>query len=133
MTTTVGAEDEEAPPGGAAGPGERVLCRVEDIAEGSARGFPAAPGSFTGLFAVKKDGRIHVYVNSCPHIGLPLEPLPDRFLDAKKQVIICSAHGARFRIEDGFCVTGPCAGESLEAVPVRIVDGQVVVPAEAGL
>ena len=51
-------------------------------------------------FAVRKDGRVHVYVNSCPHIGLPLEPLPDRFLDAKRQHIICSAHGARFRIED---------------------------------
>jgi nitrite reductase/ring-hydroxylating ferredoxin subunit len=115
------------------GPEERVLCRVEDIAEGTAKGFPAAPGSFTGLFAVKKDGRIRVYLNSCPHIGLPLEPLPDRFLDSKKQMIICSAHGARFRIEDGHCVSGPCVGEALEAVPMRIVDGQVVVPADVGL
>jgi len=115
------------------GAGERVLCRVEEIAEGTARGFPAAPGGFTGLFVVKKDGRIHVYVNACPHVGLPLEPLPDRFLDAKRQTIICSAHGARFRIQDGVCVTGPCIGEALEAVPLRIVNGQVVVPADAGL
>jgi nitrite reductase/ring-hydroxylating ferredoxin subunit len=112
---------------------ERVLCRVEDIAEGAAKGFAAAPGGFTGLFAVKKEGRIRVYVNSCPHIGLPLEMLPDRFLDSKRQTIICSAHGARFRIEDGLCITGPCMGEALEAVPVRIVDGQVVVPAQAGI
>jgi len=117
----------------AVGAEERVLCRAEEIAEGTAKGFPAAPGRFTGLFAMKKDGRIRVYVNSCPHIGLPLEPLPDRFLDARKQMIICSAHGARFRIEDGVCITGPCIGEALEAVPVRIVDGQVVVPAGAGL
>jgi nitrite reductase/ring-hydroxylating ferredoxin subunit len=128
MTTTAAAEAGEGP-----GPEERVLCRAEDIAEGTARGFPAAPGSFTGLFAVKKDGQIRVYVNACPHIGLPLEPLPDRFLDSKKQMIICSAHGARFRIEDGVCVTGPCVGEALEMVPVRIVAGQVVVPADAGL
>jgi nitrite reductase/ring-hydroxylating ferredoxin subunit len=112
---------------------ERVLCRVEDIPEGGARGFPAAAGGFTGLFAVKKEGRIRVYVNSCPHVGLPLEPLPDRFLDAKRQMILCSAHGARFRIEDGVCVSGPCLGEALEAVPVRIEDGRVLVPAEAGL
>lgn len=113
--------------------GERILCRLEDIPEGGAKGFPAAPGGFMGLFAVRKDGRVHVYVNSCPHIGLPLEPIPDRFLDAKRQAIICSAHGARFRIEDGFCTSGPCIGEALEAVPVQIEDGQVIVPADAGL
>lgn len=112
---------------------ERVLCREEEIAEGAARGFAAAPGGFIGLFAVRKDGRIRVYVNSCPHVGLPLEMVKDRFLDSKKQTIICSAHGARFRIEDGLCITGPCMGEALEAVPVRIVDGQVVVPADAGI
>ena len=112
---------------------ERVLCREEEIAEGAAKGFAAAPGGFTGLFAVRKDGRIRVYVNSCPHVGLPLEMVKDRFLDSKKQTIICSAHGARFRIEDGLCITGPCMGEALEAVPVRIVNGQVVVPADAGI
>ena len=91
--------------------GERILCRLEDIPEGGAKGFPAAPGGFMGLFAVRKDGRVHVYVNSCPHIGLPLEPAPDRFLDAKKQAIICSAHGARFRVEDGLLVVPADAGE----------------------
>jgi nitrite reductase/ring-hydroxylating ferredoxin subunit len=112
---------------------DRVLCRVDEIPEGEARGFAAAPGGFTGLFAVKRDGTIRVWVNSCPHVGLPLEMVPHRFLDSKRQTIICSAHGARFRIEDGVCVTGPCIGEALESVPVRIVDGQVVVPADAGI
>jgi len=113
--------------------GDRILCRLEDIPEGEARGFPAAPGGFTGLFAIRRAGKVFVYVNACPHVGLPLEPLPHRFLDTKKQVIVCSAHGARFRIEDGTCVTGPCVGQELEAVPYRIVDGQVVVAADAGL
>jgi nitrite reductase/ring-hydroxylating ferredoxin subunit len=111
---------------------ERVLCRMEEIPDPGARGFASAPGSFFGLFAVRKAGQVHVYVNSCPHIGLPLEPLPDRFLDTRRQLIVCSAHGARFRIEDGGCVSGPCLGQHLEAVPVRIVDGLVVVPQEAG-
>ena len=111
---------------------ERVLCRAEDVPEGSARGFPGAPGGFVGLFAVKRDGRIRVYVNACPHVGLPLEPIPHRFLDSRRQSILCSVHGARFRIEDGVCTSGPCLGEALEAVPVRILDGQVVVPAAAG-
>lgn len=112
---------------------ERILCRLEDIPDGDSKGFSPAPGGFTGLFAVRRGDQVWVYVNSCPHVGLPLDPAPDRFLDAKRQVIICSAHGARFRIEDGLCTLGPCHGESLEAVPVRIKDGQVLVPAEAGL
>ena len=113
---------------------ERLLCRLEEIPDGTSKGFPAAPGAFTGLFAIRRGRKIWVYVNSCPHIGLPLDPMPDRFLDAKKQAIICSAHGARFRIEDGFCSSGPCYGESLEAVAARIdADGQVFVPEDAGL
>ena len=115
------------------GADERVLCRAEEVEEGAARGFPAPPGRFTGLFAVRKGGEVRVYVNSCPHIGLPLEPLPHRFLDTRKAHIVCAAHGARFRIEDGVCFTGPCIGEALEAVPVRIEDGKVLIPADAGL
>lgn len=112
---------------------DRVLCRLADIPEDGARGFAAAPGGFMGLFAVRRAGRVFVYVNSCPHIGLPLEAMPDRFLDHRKQTIICAVHGARFRIEDGMCLSGPCIGELLEPVPSRIVDGHVVVPSNAGL
>ncbi|WP_338147250.1 Rieske (2Fe-2S) protein [Neoroseomonas oryzicola] len=113
---------------------ERVLCALEDIPDGQSKGFPAAPGAFTGLFAVRRGDRVWVYVNSCPHIGVPLDPVPDRFLDTKKQNIVCSTHGARFRIEDGFCTSGPCYGESLEAVPHRVdAEGRVLVPEDAGL
>ncbi len=111
----------------------RVLCRLDDIPDGEARGFPAPPGGFTGLFAIRRGQRVLVYVNSCPHIGLPLEPVPDRFLDRKREMIVCAAHGARFRIEDGECVSGPCMGDVLEAVEVRLVEGEVRVPPDAGI
>ena len=113
---------------------ERVLCTLEDIPDGNSRGFPAAPGGFTGLFAVRRGREVRVYVNSCPHIGVPLDPVPDRFLDRKREAIVCSTHGARFRIEDGVCTSGPCYGEVLEAVPVRIDEqDRVLVPEDAGL
>lgn len=111
----------------------RALCRVEDIPAGGARGFPAAPGGLTGLFAVRRGGTVRVFVNACPHLGLPLEPVPDRFLDRRGEMIICAAHGARFRVEDGLCVSGPCLGEALEAVAAEVVDGVVTVPAGAGV
>lgn len=113
---------------------ERVLCRLEEIPDGESRGFAPAAGAFTGLFAIRRGAQVFVYVNSCPHIGLPLDPAPDRFLDAKRSAIICAAHGARFRIEDGLCTSGPCYGESLEAVPARVDEqGRVIVPGDAGL
>jgi nitrite reductase/ring-hydroxylating ferredoxin subunit len=113
---------------------ERVLCRLDEIPDGGARGFAAAPGAFTGLFAVRRGARVWVYVNSCPHLGVPLDPVPDRFLDRRGENIVCSTHGARFRIEDGFCTAGPCYGQSLEAVPVRIdAEGRILVPADAGV
>ncbi len=110
----------------------RALCRVDEIPERGARGFPAPPGRLIGLFAIKGGGMVRVFVNSCPHLGLPLEPVPDRFLDRKGEMIVCSAHGARFRVEDGLCVSGPCLGEALEVVAAEVVDGVVTVPAAAG-
>lgn len=113
--------------------GRRALCRADDIAEGQARGFPPAPGGLTGLIAVRRAGELRVYVNACPHLGLPLEVLPDRFLDSAGRYLVCSAHGARFRPEDGRCVAGPCNGAVLESVPCEVdADGLVTVPAEAG-
>ena len=113
---------------------ERALCLLSDIPDGESRGFPPAPGGFTGLFAIRQGTQVFVYVNSCPHIGLPLDPAPHRFLDAKRSAIVCSAHGARFRIGDGECISGPCYGERLEAVPARVdAAGRVIVPADAGM
>ena len=111
----------------------RTLCRVEDIPDGGAKGFAAADGGFTGLFAVRQGGDIHVYVNSCPHIGTPLDWMPDRFLTADGRRIICATHGAEFGIADGACVRGPCLGDRLEAVMIEIRDGVVLVPEDAGL
>lgn len=111
----------------------RTLCRLEEIADGASRGFGPAPGGFTGLFAVRQAERVFVYVNACPHIGLPLNWNPDRFLTEDGSRIICANHGAEFAIDDGFCLTGPCRGAWLERVPVTISDGLIQVPEDAGL
>jgi nitrite reductase/ring-hydroxylating ferredoxin subunit len=110
----------------------RRLCRVDEIADGSAKGFAAAPGGFCGLFAVRRGERVYVYVNACPHVGAPLDWAPDRFLTADGGRIVCGTHGAQFRIEDGLCVAGPCAGRNLEAVMIQIKEGVLLVPEDAG-
>ena len=68
------------------------------------------------LFAVRKDGQVFAYRNRCPHRGIPLEWLPDQFLDHSASLIQCATHGALFLIDSGECVAGPCAGQALEAL-----------------
>jgi nitrite reductase/ring-hydroxylating ferredoxin subunit len=111
----------------------RILCRLEELPEGTSRGFGPAPGGFTGLFAVRHGGKVFVYVNSCPHIGLPLNWNPDQFLSEDGTHIVCANHGAEFAIADGYCLRGPCRGAWLEQVPVTVENGLVQVPDDAGL
>jgi nitrite reductase/ring-hydroxylating ferredoxin subunit len=111
----------------------RPLCRLTDIPDGASRGFPPPPGGFIGLFAVRRGDQAHVYVNSCPHIGVALDWAPDDFLTRDRANIVCATHGALFAIETGLCIQGPCIGDHLERVPVTIEDGWILVPNDAGL
>ena len=80
---------------------------------------------FSG-FVVLRDGAVFGYVDSCPHAGSPLANPLGRFLTREGDLILCAAHGALFRIEDGHCTSGPCAGQALEAWPVEVRDGVIV-------
>jgi nitrite reductase/ring-hydroxylating ferredoxin subunit len=104
----------------------RPLCRLEDLPDGQSRGF-------AGLFAIRQGERVYAYVNSCPHIGVPLDWAPHRFLTRDGRRIICAVHGAEFEIDTGVCIRGPCLGDRLEPVMIHIKDGTVLVPADAGL
>ncbi|MDB5369683.1 MAG: (2Fe-2S)-binding protein [Roseomonas sp.] len=111
----------------------RILGRLEEIPDGRAKGYPPAGGGFAGLFAVRRGRQVFVYVNACPHAGVALDIVPDRFLNHRGTAILCAAHAAFFQVEDGFCTAGPCVGDSLEAVPAEVdAEGFIRVPAEAG-
>ncbi|APH58569.1 Rieske (2Fe-2S) protein [Granulibacter bethesdensis] len=111
----------------------RFLCHVQDLSDPGAKGFPPAPGGFFGLFAIRRGDDVRVYVNACPHIGVPLEWAPDRFLSSDGQHIVCGTHGALFDLLSGACQAGPCKGDHLTMVPVTIENGAVYVAADAGL
>lgn len=96
------------------------LCAASEIAEGRSKGFQI---DGLRLFAVRKDGLVHVYENRCPHRQIPLEWLPDQFLDISGSLIQCATHGALFLIDSGECVAGPCAGQSLRPLPCSERDG----------
>lgn len=102
------------------------LCALADLADGGAAGFTldGAAGR-VAVFAVRKGEEVYAYVNSCPHIGAPLNFSPNGFLSADKTHILCSTHGAQFAIRDGLCVLGPCKGKRLQPVPVTLRNGEV--------
>lgn len=104
------------------------LCAATDIPEGGSKGFELADGATPiSLFAVKRKGEVYVYQNSCPHLGIELNWQEDQFLDFQGVLIQCSTHGALFEIDSGYCIAGPCAGQSLAAIPCRQQEGHVYI------
>ena len=104
------------------------LCHINDIDDNQSKGFSIEGHS---LFAVKKYSQIFVYLNSCPHLGVQLEMVPDQFLDSSHSLIMCAMHGALFRIEDGLCISGPCLDQALSSIPFEIVDQHICISESA--
>ena len=105
-----------------------VLCPLEALADPGAKGFTVAgPTGRREILVVRRLGHVFAYENACPHIGTPLDFLPDRFLTRDGQHLLCSTHGALFEITTGLCTHGPCRGQSLIPVPIAVQDGQVVL------
>ncbi|MEK9725793.1 MAG: Rieske 2Fe-2S domain-containing protein, partial [Rhodospirillaceae bacterium] len=93
------------------------LCDLDDIPDGGSDGFvvDTADGR-CGLMVIRQGDGAVSYLNSCPHIGTPLEIQPGRFLDSAGAHILCTTHGALFRIDDGVCIAGPCVDDALEPI-----------------
>ena len=101
-------------------PSGTVICPANAIAPEETRGFVISDTHSTNQLDLiiwhTHDG-LRGFVNRCPHFGLPLETLPDRFLNASGDALVCSAHGAVFDAT-GFCLAGPCQGKAL--VPLEL-------------
>lgn len=93
-----------------------LLCNSGALPEAKSRGFEIAG---LKLMATRRNGKVFVYRNRCPHRGVALDWQPDQFLDSSASLIQCATHGALFLIESGECVAGPCEGESLSPIACR--------------
>ena len=65
------------------------------------------------IFVVREDDRVFGYVNSCPHLGTPLNWAGDTFISEDSGLIICATHGALFEIEDGARRTPPAVRRAI--------------------
>lgn len=94
-----------------------VLCAIDDLDDPGARVIDGERGS---VIVVRTGADVAGYVNACPHKGTPLENPLGRVLDTDGRHLVCSTHGARFRLDDGICVAGPCVGRRLAPARFRI-------------
>ncbi|MDF3980551.1 Rieske 2Fe-2S domain-containing protein [Luteibacter sp. PPL201] len=102
-----------------------ILCRLDAIPDGNAIEVEALVDGETESLLVYRGGEeARAYLNVCPHAGRRLDYAPGKFL-VRGGKVICAAHGATFTADDGLCEAGPCKGQSLRAVAVTVVDGDV--------
>jgi nitrite reductase/ring-hydroxylating ferredoxin subunit len=96
------------------------LCAQASLAEGCARGFdPLGRGRDT-LMVLRWQGELKAWLNSCPHLEVPMHYRKDRFMSADRRHIVCYAHGALFMPDSGLCALGPCLGQSLRPQPLYV-------------
>lgn len=93
-----------------------------------ARGFTI--GDLAGVL-VRRGGALRGWRDRCPHIGAPLAWTPDRYPGDDADQIQCTLHGALFLVDTGACVHGPCLGEALSALPLRVQDGRILLDPRA--
>lgn len=76
------------------------------------------------IFWRNDHGAVHCYRNACGHLGMPLDG-GDVDSDG---VLTCPAHGFRFHLDSGDCLTVPEV--QLDARAVRVLNGMVQVRKE---
>ncbi len=109
------------------------LCGIEDVPENGAISVDIElKGSLISFIVTKCNDQIQAYRNLCPHAGRRLDWAPGKVLH-KDRVLVCAVHGASFRIETGLCISGPCRGEQLESIRVRIEGAAVLLDEPSGL
>lgn len=74
-------------------------------------------------FAFLDGATPRAYLNQCPHMGVELNWKPGGFMDSDNLFLQCSTHGALFKPRDGECIAGPCQGDALTALDIRMVEG----------
>ena len=112
---------------------EVAVGRFDELADPSSREFRIGDGDWPVKgFVVRHGDNVYAYLNSCRHLGHPMNWKPDSFLTKDRANIMCSSHGAIYEIPTGLCIGGPCLGKSLRALPVEIRDGVIFVRGPVG-
>ena len=97
------------------------ICDLQQLEDPGSRGFSVQVKEQTiDGFVVRQYGQLYAYRNQCPHTGSPLDWVEHQFLDLDQAFIQCAVHDARFEIDSGHCIAGPCTGDALK--PLRVIE-----------
>lgn len=77
------------------------------------------------VIVTRRGDHVAAFRNRCPHAGYPMERPDGRIVVQDGRYIICTAHFASFRLEDGACAGGPCNGDGLERLAIELRDGVI--------
>lgn len=98
-----------------------TLCPSKAIANGQARGFDPQGLGRTTVFVVRWQGQWRAWHDWCPHWRTgPMAWRRDAYFSGDGQALMCHAHGARFDPLSGQCTLGPCQGQALRPVVLRL-------------
>lgn len=100
------------------------LCSLDAIPD------PGTHGVLVGRFPVllaRNGATLRAYVNACPHQYLPLDHRGQNVISADGSLLRCTNHDAAFRLEDGVGVEGLGLDCALDAIPVTVDAGGMVV------
>jgi len=97
------------------------LCAADDIREGQGKEIVFRHGQDAFRVVLFRLGRrVLACHNCCPHFSLQLNYEPDLFHLLEGGVLMCAHHTAMFRLEDGACIDGPCAGANLTPIALHL-------------
>jgi nitrite reductase/ring-hydroxylating ferredoxin subunit len=104
-------------------------CSLDELSHGTVRVVRLTPDAQgrprEALVLIDAAQTPRAYLNLCRHLPVPLDAASRQFLEDGQ--LRCLTHGARYRLEDGVCVFGPCRGEALLALALRVIDRDVFV------
>jgi len=101
-----------------------VLADARRLGEGQGLRFRLLlDGVEREAFAVRYQGSLLAYLNTCRHQSLELDFGDARFFDEAYDALVCCHHGARYRPESGECFEGPCRGGRLTKLEIEERNG----------
>lgn len=113
--------------------GHPPLIALDALVDGELHELEAdIDGEAESLIVLRTGETVRAWRNICPHAGRRLDWAPGKFLRSKDGLLVCAVHGASFELTDGGCVAGPCRGDRLRAVALRVDAGMVRVVGATG-
>jgi nitrite reductase/ring-hydroxylating ferredoxin subunit len=109
-----------------------TICSATALADGTSLKFKVLEEDRTvEAFLVRFEGRYYAYKNRCAHMALGLDMDDNDFFTIDYRALICKTHGAVYYPDTGLCLSGPCYGQSLEALALELRGDEVVLAAVA--